>query len=212
MARTCVIHTMLLLCSLVSVWSQSPSQTSAPPTRFVIDENRPYVYLRFDHMGAGARFSDDEPPKRVWLRFVNNCNVGIVLRTFGVPEGTLKDEVGVIHHVVKNPPQFRIHGVDNDPPPLNAQSSEPPQQARMPTGYDSDVSSAEIILPGQSVLFSVPVTHLSKSWHLEVPYKFDVPSGKGPRQPIVGGEPRMVLLYSAWDLPEDIQQQLPKSR
>jgi hypothetical protein len=163
-------------------------------------------------MGTGVRFSDDEPLKRVWLRFVNNCSVGIVLRTFGVPEGSQKDEIGVMHEVVKDPPQFRIYGVGKEPPPLNAQSAEPLQEARMPRGYDFDVSVAESIPPGKSVLFSVPVTHLSKSWHIEIPYRFDAPSGKGPRLPMVGGEPRMVLLYSAWDLPQDIQQQLPKSR
>jgi len=176
------------------------------------DENRPYVHLRFDHTGTGVRFSDDEPLKRVWFRFVNNCNVGIVLRTISVPEGTLKDEIGVIHDVVKDPPPFRIRGVNTDPPPVNIQGSEPPQEAKMPTGYDSEFSSTESIPPGKSALFSVPVTHLSKLWHLEIPYAFDVPTGKGPRQPIIGGEPRMVLIYSAWDLPEDIQRQLPKSR
>lgn len=211
MARTCAIFTMLLLSLFVSAWSQSRSQASAPLPRFVIDENRPYVYLRFDQLGTGARFSDDEPPKRVWFRFVNNCHVGIVLRAFGVPEGSRKDEIGVMHDVVKDAPQFRVHGIDNDPPPLNTQTSEPSPEARMPMGYDFEVSSPESIPPGKSVLFSVPVTHLGKSWHIEIPYKFDVPSGKGPRQPIVGGEPRMVLLYSAWDLPQDIQQQLPKT-
>jgi hypothetical protein len=212
MARTCVVFTMLLLSPFVSAWSQSTSQTSAQLTRFVIDENRPYVYLRFDHTGTGVRFSDDEPLKRVWFRFVNNCNVGIVLQTISVPEGTLKDEIGVIHDVVKDPPQIRIRGVNTDPPTLNMQSSEPPQEAKMPAGYDSEIRSTESIPPGKSALFSVPVTHLSKSWHLEIPYAFDVPPGKGPRQAIIGGEPRMVLLYSAWDLPEDIQQQLPKFR
>jgi len=101
----------------VSAWGQVKNQNSAPPTPFVIDQNRPYVYLRFDHMSAGERFSDDEPPKRVWFRFVNNCGVGVVLRTFGVPEGSPKDEVGVMHNVVKDVPKFGVIHV-NDPPEL----------------------------------------------------------------------------------------------
>jgi hypothetical protein len=112
-----------------------------------------------------------------------------------------------MHDVVKDV-QFRIREVEIEPPALDAQSSEPHQEAKMPTGYDFDVNLAESIPPGKSVLFSVPVTHLSKSWHIEIPYTFDLPPGKGPRQPIVGGEPKMVLLYSGWDLPEDVQQQL----
>lgn len=206
MAQMRLILTMVLLCPFFSAWSQSTTQASTSPG-FVMDENRPYVYLRFDHEGKGVRFSDDEPTQRVWLRFVNNCRVGIVLRTFGTPEGSPKDEVGVMHDVVKDV-RFRIQGVEIEPSALNAQSSQPHQEAEMPVGYDFDVSSSESIPPGQSLLFSVPVTHLSKSWHIEIPYTFDLPRGKGPRQPIVGGEPKMVLLYSVWDLPEDVQQDL----
>jgi hypothetical protein len=164
-----------------------------------------------DHVGIGVRFSEDEPPKRVWFRFFNNCMVGVVLRTFSVPDRSQKDEVGVIHYVVKDAPQFRIRDV-NDAPPPNAGSSEPRQEPRMPMGYDFELSSTLSVPPGKSVLFSVPVTHLSKSWHIEIPYTFDVPSGKGLRNPVTGGEPRMVLQYSAWDLPEDIQQQLSSTR
>jgi hypothetical protein len=206
MPRTCVILAMVLLCLFSSVWSQSGDQ--APPVHgFVIDENRPYVYLRFDHAGKGVKFSEDEPTQRVWLRFVNNCRIGVVLRTFGAPEGSPKDEVGVMHLVVKDV-QFRIRNVEPEPPALNATDEEPKQPAKMPGGYYFDLASAETILPGKSLLFSVPVTHLSKSWHMEIPYEFDLPSGKGPRQEIVGGQPSMVLQYSAWDLPEAVQQQL----
>jgi len=206
---------MLVLSPFVSAWGQSKSQKSAPTTRFVVDENRSYVYLRFDHMGTGVKLSDDEPSKRVWFRFVNNCNVGIVLRTFTLPAGSRKDEIGVMLDVVRDAPQFRIRGVQgvsNSPPPFNTQSPEPTRETKMPAGYDFEVGSVESIPSGKSVLFSVPVTHLSKSWHIEIPYEFNVPPGKGPRQPIVGGRPRMVLLYSAWDLPEDVQQQIQTAR
>jgi hypothetical protein len=206
MARTCVILSMVLLCPFLAASGQSTSHASAFPG-FVIDENRPYVYLRFDHVANGVRFSDDEPAQRVWLRFVNNCRVGLVLRTFGAPEGSAKDEVGVMHRVVKDV-QFRIRVVEPEPPALNPKDAEPRREAKMPGGYDFDLALAETIPPGKSLLFSVPVTHLSKSWHIEIPYEFDLPRGKGPRQRTVGGQPSMILRYSAWDLPEDVQQQL----
>ncbi len=206
MARTCVTLTMVLLCPFLSAWSQSTNQASALPG-FVIDENRSYVYLGFDHVGKGVKFSDEEPAQRVWLRFVNNCRMGIVLRTFGAPEGSPKDEVGVMHRVVKDV-QFWIRDVEPEPPALNAKDAEPRQEAKMPGGYDFDLALAKTVPPGKSLLFSVPVTHLSKSWHMEIPYEFDLPPGKGARQQIVGGQPSMILRYSAWDLPEDVQQQL----
>ena len=212
MAQTAVVIALFLLCPLSSAWGQS-SRTSGLSSQFVIDENRPYVYLRFDHIGTGVRFSDGEPPNRVWFRFVNNCDMGIVLRTFGAPDGSLKDEVGVIHYVVKDEPILEVTSyIGNGPPARNKKGSESRETAKLPMGYDADLSSVEHISPGNSLLFSIPVTHLSKSWHIEIPYKFDVPAGKGPRQPIVGGEPKMVLLYSVWNLPEDVQKKLLTAR
>jgi hypothetical protein len=55
--------------------------------------------------------------------------------------------------------QFWIREVEIEPLAFNAQSSEPHGEAKMPAGYDFDVSLAETIPPGQSLLFSVPVTH-----------------------------------------------------
>jgi hypothetical protein len=137
------------------------------------------------------------------VAFVNNCRVGIVLRTFGVPEGSPKDEVGVMHDIVKDrKSKYKLT--------LKTKTSEPRHHAKMPIGYDADHSTAETIPPGESVLFSMPVTHLSKYWHIEIPYQFDVPPGKGPLKAVTSGEPRMVLLYYVWDLPEDVQQQLLK--
>jgi hypothetical protein len=91
MARTSVMLTMVLLCPFFSAWSQSTNYASASPS-VVIDENRPYVYLRLDQVGKGVRLSETEPAERVWFRFVNNCRVAIVLRTFGAPEASPKEE------------------------------------------------------------------------------------------------------------------------
>jgi hypothetical protein len=212
MAQTAWVIALFLLCPLASAWGQS-GQTSARSRRFVIDENRPYVYLRFDHIGTGMRFSDGEPPNRVWFRFVNNCDVGIVLRTFRAPDGSLKDEVGVIHYVVKDESILEVASdTGNGPRARNENSPKSGETAKMPMGYDAELSSAGHISPGNSLLFSIPVTHLNKSWHIEIPYKFDVPPGKGPRQEIVGGEPKMVLLYSVWNLPENVELQLLGAR
>ncbi len=202
---------MLFMTPLVVGWGQSRQSVSAQPARFIIDESRPYVYLRFDHMGAGVKFAVDEPPERVWFRFVNNCRVRISLSAFGAPDGSPKDEVGVMHDVVRDSADL-ILDVSNNPPAPDAKRSDKDEEANMPTGYEFDVGSRVTIPPGKSVLFSIPVTHLSKLWHIEIPYEFDLPSGKGPRLPRVGGEPKMVLFYSIWDLPEDIQQKVLDGR
>ncbi|MGA2876640.1 MAG: hypothetical protein ABSE82_14015 [Nitrososphaerales archaeon] len=202
---------ILLLPSSLSTFGQSKDASPALRDHFVRDENRHYVYLRFDHLGIGAKFSDDEPPKRLWLHFVNNCNVGIVLGTFGVPDGSLKGEVGLIHYVVRDQPVLTITGVRADGSPLDAPSADSPQEQKMPEGYDAEAHSVAHLAPGESVLFSIPVNHLGTTWHIKIPYTFEIPKGRGPRPDDVGGEPQMVLLYSRWDLPKEIEKQLFKT-
>src|ERR1700693_1105008 len=52
--------------------SRSSGQTVATPNSFVIDPNRPYAYLKFDHIGPGIQRNEKEPRLRIWLRLVNN--------------------------------------------------------------------------------------------------------------------------------------------
>src|ERR1700733_517886 len=78
------------------------AQTGQSPFPFVRDANRPFVYLKFDHVGTGVRRNDNEPPSRVWLQFVNNCNVPILLHAYGVPDGSPAGELGVMDDVVPN--------------------------------------------------------------------------------------------------------------
>jgi hypothetical protein len=54
----------------------------------------------------------------------------------------------------------------------------------------------------------MPVNHLSKSWHVEIPFEFELPKGKGSRDPINGGIPVMAVQYSLWDLPSKSRPQI----
>jgi hypothetical protein len=193
----------ILLAIVTVAWSAGQDARSL--NDFVIDENRYYVYLVFDHMGKGPRFADGEPATRIWFRLVNNCRVPIRVRTFGTPKGSIDGEVGVLHDVVRNNEMAKTTS-DVDAP--RSRKGEP----KMPIGYVAEVSSAATIAPNDSILFSVPTTHLSETWHIEIPYKFNIPTGKCCRPKNVGGEPKMVLLYSIWDLPTDVKRQLPAER
>jgi hypothetical protein len=70
------------------------AQIGQAPASFVRDAKRPFVYLKFDHIGAGIRRSDGEPSSRIWLQFVNNRNVQVILHAYGVPDGSPAGEVG----------------------------------------------------------------------------------------------------------------------
>jgi hypothetical protein len=174
-------------------------------TGFVRDANRPFVYLKFDHIGTGIRRSDGEPSSRIWLHFVNNCNVQVVLHAYGVPDGSPAGEVGVMDNVVVDPPMLTITS-DKGP----AIRHDRPQ---MPSGYVNEVSGVIRVEPGGSVLFSVPTNHLGAEdagWHMEVPFWFAAPKGSGPRDPGIGGEPVMSLWYSLYDVPHEARAAVPE--
>ena len=189
------------------------------------DQNRPFVYLKFDHIGVGVRRAAEEPSTRIWLKFVNNCNAPIRLRVYGVPDGSVTGEVGVMDDVVRNRPMLTITA-GNSSPDVEHESSagndavrtteaSTPQTTEMPSGYLSEVSGAVTVSPGGFVLFSVPTTHVggrAKEWHMEIPFWFDVPKGRGPRDEVVGGEPVMSLWYAHYDLPESAMNDIAKSR
>jgi hypothetical protein len=174
---------------------------------FLINPDRPFVYLSFDHIGTGVRFSEDEPSTRIWLRIVNNCQLAIKVRTFGVPDGALAGEVGLLHEVVEDQPILTISA---DIPPKSAEHRN--DVGMMPSGYQAELSSAATIGPGKDILFSVPANHIGQNWHIEIPIDFVLPPSHGLRNETVGGEPSVRVSYSEWDLPPAVKKSLLKSR
>jgi len=188
-------------------------------SKFVIDTNREFVYLKFDHLGKGIKRWDFEPEMRIWLRFVNNSNVPIQLRAYSIPDGSPREEIGVMDQVVLDPPPFMQVVTDEDEPgpkvwtsldPADLPAQTPPvsklqadvKPATPPPGYWFEVGSQLTVRPGKEVLFSIPVDQLGKKWHVEIPFEFKVPEGKIPRDPSIGGLPVMLLEYSRYDLPD----------
>jgi len=174
--------------------------------QFILNQERAFAYLQFDHIGKGVRFHKGEPAYRIWFRLVNNCRVPIVIRTFGVPEGSLLGETGLLHKVIAEPPTHRtiIFG-SGDPKPTES----PVDAALMPDGYDADVSSAATLGPSESLLFSIPFDHLSAKWHIEIPFRFDLPHKRpSHHEAQIGGQPHMTISYELSDLPIDARKQV----
>lgn len=195
-----------------------PSQSTKPLNKFLVDVNRPFVYLKFDHIGPGAPRTEDEPTSRIWVRLTNNCLIPITVRANGVPDESPKDEVGVQYDVVANP---KTQGTSTLylPPSATGKSENDKSTERqeqqgkaqgIPRGYLFHVASLIAIDPGEEILFSLPVNHLSRNWHIEIPFDFKLPQGKGPHDPLNGGEPLMAVHYSLRDLPPKAQADLAK--
>ncbi len=165
------------------------AKSPIPPEIFLVDHSKPYVYLEVVRVGPRIPRSDDEPKMGIWLRLHNNCIVPIMVRTFGVPQGSRDNEVGVLDNVVPNPVEGISEGTswaDNWPPTSSpfdsgASAKESLQTASakitpasMPHGYGGDVSSFQTLAPGQSIYFSLPRNQVSPKWHVEIPFRFDL--------------------------------------
>jgi hypothetical protein len=206
---------LIVLCVVVTPLL---SRSTKPPNKFLVDVNRPFVYLKFDHIGPGAPRSEDEPTFRIWVRLTNNCLIPITVRANGVPDESPKDEVGVQYDVVPNPkprgsawlslPSSATGKSEGDK--SRDQKDEQEKEQDVPRGYIFHVASLITIDPGEEILISLPVNHLSRNWHIEIPFDFELPQGKGSRDPLNGGEPVMAVHYSLWDLSPKAQTDLGK--
>jgi len=153
-----------------------PGAQDAQTTPFVMDANKPYVYLEFDHVGQRKPLGPDEGKQGLWLRFVNNCRVPVTIGTFGT--GTEDPGIGVIDEVVAILPS----GSGGIP---ELEGTRPRHAVKPPEGYDvgAEVHSLATVDPGESVLFSVPLNHVSPDWYLRVEFTLDVSDRKVGDQP-----------------------------
>ena len=194
---------------LFSVVGLAQTATSVETSGFVIAPNRPYLYMRFDHVAKGVRAGQGDSETRYWFQLVNNCRLPVRVRTSGVPNGSPVGEIGLIYDVVEDRNQgVEIRGTtvptegDNTVQEPKASKREALQ---VPIGNVAHLSSAYLIPPQGTLLFSIPSNHLARQWHIEIPYEFGLPLNKGVREENVGGRPRMALVYYELDLPTGVR-------
>lgn len=172
-----------LACILILAVATMYAQT--PDTSFVLDGTKPYVYLQFDHVGPRKPVHEGEPSTGLWLRIVNNCKVPISVRSYGTTTGDIG--TGVFDEVIPAQQGLTVQAdsgeipLSTDERPTQKTTNEP--SAKMPEGYSAELSSVTRVLPGKSLLFSVPRNHVSRDWFLRVKFALAVskPSvGTGP--------------------------------
>lgn len=159
---------------------------------FAIEQSKPYVYIKFDHIAKRKPLSDDEAPNGLWLRLVNNCRVPISVHFFD--PGTGDPGLGLYDEIV--PLSVGISYVD-----ASGILHDGPGPEKAPKGYspETDVVSTKIIEPGDNLLFSVPLRHVSPHWFLRV--RFEVVPKKGP-----GVQPYSYVEFSWTDIPEKLRE------
>jgi hypothetical protein len=180
MAKTRSFVLSLLILTLCSASTLLRAQVTAKG--FLIDPNRPYVYLKFDHIGPGVSIREDEPRARIWLRFTNNCSLPIFVRMFGSRIGS---EEWVEDRIVANEPPMGVGMLSDGTITPKIWKKATPDE--LPRDYSSEVGGLHSIAPGEALLFSLPINHVSERWHFEIPFEFGLPKGRVPRDPNVGG-------------------------
>jgi len=204
--------------SVLTVFSLAVSMCFASPQAqkggdrisFVINPNRPFSYLKFDHIGNGIQRSESEPTLRIWLLLTNNCRLPITINTYGVPDGSPKDEQGVMDRIIAiEPPRVIVYGITRDgtaqPKPFVRASPE-----ELPRDYWFEVGSFQSVPPGKALLFSVPINHVGPRWYFMVPFHFEGVNGKFPRDPSVGGFPELNFRYTMSDLPPEARKEIER--
>ena len=197
----------IFFCLLLSVVLQAPSMAQAgdKSNQFLIDVNRPIVYLHVVREGPGSPVELGVRHERIWMEFHNNCVLPVEIKTYGADPADPPEAVGVMDQIVPNPVFKVIASGDGV-------ASEPSTKKReMPSGTWSDVGSLDTIEPGESLTFSLPIEHFGKEWSIHIPFTFGLPAGKGPRDDKAwGGETEIFVVFSFFDLPEALKPSVEK--
>lgn len=180
--------------------------------KFLTDPAKPYAYLQVDHVGPRMPLRDGEPNVGIWLRLKNNSKLPIAVLAVGTQAAysqsgiILEDEIIPNIHASGGGEDARMAGLSAPPGLSNAQ--EIMDVFRWPNRTEEEVKSAErsykaaserprgynfyngfesfqltMISPGDEVLFSVPANHVSKDWHIEIPFRLAVPNNSRIRPP-----------------------------
>lgn len=72
--------------SLALVTQLSIAQNKDYAQSFVIDKQKPYVYLKVDHVGSREPLIKGESAQGIWLHLFNNCKIPIVVVEVETPD------------------------------------------------------------------------------------------------------------------------------
>jgi len=193
---------LLALCCTFSTLNakQAETKSAANGSTFLIDPSKPYVYIEVDHVGPRKPLRDSEPNTGLWLRLKNNCRVPIVVMVLGAPPNAGGELLSVADEVVPDPgpsgdvlgeifaaqkglakmtDMFRwpdtteedVRGAE-EAERIGRSEASKERPHGYNSGYEPAISTATQISPGGQILFSLPANHLSKYWHIEIPFRF----------------------------------------
>ncbi len=162
----------------------------------VIDQSKPYVYLKFDHIGPRKPIQSGESRTGLWLRVVNNSRIPIVFASLSVPTGELG--VGLMDEVIEIEPTLQISSSPGDEREIQRREKRRRSKHR-PAGYTSEIAGILRMPPGTDILFSVPLNHVDDDWYMRVKFALDLD------QSSVSVGPFTYLPFYEWDIPKELR-------
>jgi hypothetical protein len=163
---------------------------------FVIDQSKPYVYLKFDHIGPRKPIQNGESNTGLWLRVINNCRIPIAFQSFSMPPGV--PGLGLMDEVVENEPMLQTYST-----PEEGRETQRREKLRKlkhkPKGYSSETAGVVRVQPGTDVLFSVPLNHVDDDWYMRVKFALELDKSS------VSVGPFTYLPFYEWDIPKELR-------
>jgi hypothetical protein len=209
---TNVLLSLCLFLNAANAAQVGSSKERVDYSTFLIDANKPYVYLELDHIGPRKPLRNDEPNTGLWLHLKNNCKLPIVVLAIGERQVNPKEGMALQDEVVPEPvaPATRGDGASGGIiaprgsgefldlfrwPNMTEEEVRRAEEAQRatskpverPLGYGSQNGFNSFVLtviaPGEQLYFSVPANHVSRSWHFEIPFRLALPSNSRIRPP-----------------------------
>jgi hypothetical protein len=163
-------------------------------TNFVLDPSKPYVYLKFDHIGPRKPHQDGEDRTGLWLKVVNNCRIPIILRASGGIPG--EPGIQVEDEIIEVDPYLQIF-TDKDAEDYKRNEEFRKEKLKLkPEGYSFEVSGVVTLQPGKEILTSFPLNHIDDFWYLRIKFALDLDKSSAAIGPFT------YLSFGKWGLPQ----------
>jgi hypothetical protein len=219
-----VIFANVLFMCIQIAWPQALESNRDSDPR--LDRAKPMAYLILEHIGSRDPIRSGEGTTGLFLRLHNNSRLPLVV---AVLKNKNTSVPALLDEVMPNPKPVLGAGVPWMPSPgfpntsgwddLQAYPNENQQAVRAaevdaqrqamtsrkgrvvrPSGYGWELAPILTVVPaGETLLFSLPVTHVSPEWHIQIPFRLGLASDGRERPPYS-------YLSLFWDdLPEDFR-------
>jgi len=205
----CCVFSLVFLALIGSAEGQNAPST---PTDFRINPDKPFAYLELEHIGSREPLIIGEPRTGIWFRFRNNSRLPLVVgkvsdpgrnQTVGlvdevVPNSIIILSAGRVLQTAPDTPQssgvtdlFQFPNEEEEA----VRAAEWNEQLRLksgkmsgppirPNGYGwQGLAILTIIPPGGELSFSLPIDHVSKMWHIEIPFRLALDNDGSERPP-----------------------------